>query len=214
MRPLADDIDIHAPPYRVFIRLVARWEMGDALGVASDTDPGTGDAQTPACRGPVRMGVGFHTRCPALPWQLPRDAQLVVTSFSPPYGWTAVAQDPPVAWEIRVRPGAHDGSILKCSVGHAPTRWDARLRERLVARRRRARTLRHLLRRWRADAERQEGLHRLRSARQSDPPPHAAAAPTTGSSSLSNESGGTDVHTTKHPPAVRRQPAPRRMPDG
>jgi hypothetical protein len=169
MRPLSESLDIRVPVERLFLHLAACWETGSGL------HPG-GAEQAPACV--TRMGDGFSARCPATLWALPVDAELVVTTFAPLKGWRGVSADPPVVWEMRLAPTSPTTTRLTCSFHYRPAGAGDRLRELRVGRRRRSRMLRHLLQSWREDAEREEALRRLRSARdREEPGPVAARGP-------------------------------------
>ena len=155
MRPVAETVVVQASPGRLFTHLVALWEAGQPLS----------PDRTAARRPPTdRMGDGFRVVCPATPWALPVDAELVVTSYRPPIGWRAGSDDPAVLWETALSPVPGDRTRLTCRIAYRardPAGW---LRELVRGRRQRARTLRWLLRGWRDEAERQVVLHRLRTA--------------------------------------------------
>jgi hypothetical protein len=166
MKPLSESQDIRVPIDRLFLHLASRWETGSGLHAG-------GVEQPPACVD--RMGDGFTARCPATLWALPVDAELVVSGFTPLEGWRAVSTDPPVVWETRLTPTCPATTRLTCTIHYRPTGAGQRLRERVVARRRRSRMLRRLLESWRDGAERQEALRRLRSVRDHEGPGPAPA---------------------------------------
>jgi hypothetical protein len=157
MVPMKQSIDVRVPTDRLFTYLAATWEAGAGLG---------GGLRQRGPEPAARMGNGFCTRCPARLWHLPDDAELTVSDYTPAEGWRAASAEPPVSWEIRLAPAGSDRTRVTCRIDHRPPRPAHRFLERMVGRRRRARTLRRLLRSWRDDAERQEALRRLRSIRE------------------------------------------------
>lgn len=152
MRPITETLEIQVPADRLFTQLTARWEAGGPLAERPE------DSAPPSVG---RIGDGFRVRCPGGPWHLPADAELVVHDYDAPGGWRATSADPAVFWEIQLEPIHRDRTRLSCRVRYEPIGIEGRLRE-LMARPRRARTLRRLLWGWREDAERQETLRRLR----------------------------------------------------
>lgn len=169
MRTVSESLAIQVPRDRLFTHLATRWETGHELEVGSERGAGSSAG---------RMGNGFRTPCPAVPWQLPQDTELVVCDFEPAEGWNARSADGSVRWDTRLRPLSPRTTRLTCRIHHSPDGVGARLRERLVARRRRARVLRRLIRSWRDAAEREEALRRLRAASSAqDRAPAPAEAP-------------------------------------
>lgn len=148
-------IEVHVPPQRLFTHIATLWEGGAGLGDdggAADVIAGT------------RMGTGFRLHCVGREWGIPRDTELEVQDYAECAGWRAVSRPEAIlSWTVRI--GPHEaGAELSCQVLHAPRGLMARVRERLVGRRRRRRALRRLVGAWKASVEREQALRRLRGA--------------------------------------------------
>jgi hypothetical protein len=165
---LLERIEVSLPPAPLFTHIATLWESGSGFGEEGAV-AGVASAN--------RIGPGFRLRCSAREWGLPADTELEIEDYDESSGWRARSwPESTLSWTVRIAPRA-TGAELTCLLRHAPRGVIARVKERLVGRPRRRRSLRSLLRTWKASAERQEALRRLRVVLQAPGPgpPEGAA---------------------------------------
>jgi hypothetical protein len=154
MSSLTSSRKTDSPPNRLFTLLAGEFEGGTV-----PAGSGGGARSAPQ----DRMGVGLRFRCPGKQWSLPEDSELEVVDYLEPHGWRAVSRSgSPLTMEIGIRP-SQEGSVLTLLMDHRPRGLRARVWEIVLCRRRRI-AVEGLLEEWQRNAERQEGLRRLRAA--------------------------------------------------
>jgi len=176
MSTVSESTHVSVPARQLFTHLATLWESGAGLG-----GEGSGRARLSS----IRVGPGFRRRCAGRRWGLPADAELEIEEFLESEGWRAVSrQDPILSWAVRIAP-SELGAHLTCVLQHTPSGVAGWVRDGLVGRRRRRRALRQALHAWKAYAERQEALRRLRAVLDA-PGPGPPKSPRSASEHLPN----------------------------
>lgn len=160
MSRVSRSIEVEASAGRLFQCAVGAWEDGLA-------ELGRGRSRQASSRRLI-LRDGCRIRYSGRPLALPDRLELEIRDLVAGVGWVAVstsASASHVAWRWTCSPIQRTSSRLAFQFDYAPAGFGAQVMERIVGRRRRARTLTRMLARLRARAEREEALERLKRRR-------------------------------------------------